>query len=362
MGYSNQREFQPAGPSAGRIRRLFGLGIEDTTAPDPRQGLLNQIGDFLVTHDLAPSAENLLRAHAVFAGSNPRFARKVAELEDLGEPITQQWLDEIDRPPEPEHDSAEQLHKLAGELEKSIEQFSQTTTSAKTAASSYTTELAQHVATVGQMQPHSEVLASLAHIARAMLERTREVEEEMRRSEREATQLRRSLAKARREAGVDHLTGLPNRRAFEAVFLQERAQALEALEPLCLALVDIDFFKRVNDTHGHETGDRIIRAVGQSLSRISDRCHVARHGGEEFVLLFRGLTQGQVYEQLNYARERMAARRFVDRISNKPIGEVTISAGLIDVFLHGDMGHALRAADEALYKAKQAGRNRVELG
>lgn len=361
MGYTNQRSFQPAGPAGGRIRRLFGLGLDDVQAPDPRQALLNQIGDFLIGHDLAASPENLLRAHAVFTASNPRFARKVAEREELGEAVTQQWLDEIDRPPEPEHDSAEELHKLAGELERSIEQFGQTTNHAKNAASTYTTELAQHVATVGEMHPGAEVLASLAHIARAMLERTREVEEDMRRSEREATQLRRSLAKARREAGVDHLTGLPNRRAFETVFLQERAEALEALEPLCLALVDIDFFKRVNDSHGHETGDRVIRAVGQSLSRISDRCHVARHGGEEFVLLFRGLTPGQVYEQLDNARERMAARRFVDRISNKPIGEVTISAGLTDVFLHGDMGHALRAADEALYKAKQAGRNRVEV-
>ena len=358
MGYTNHRTFQ----TGGRIRRLFGLGLEDVQAPHPRQALLNQIGDFLISHDLEISAENLLRAHAVFTGSNPRFARKVAEREELGEPVTQQWLDEVDRPPEPEHDPAEELHKLAGELEKSIEQFGQSTTSAKSAASTYTSQLAEHVATVGDMQPTSEVLASLAHIARAMLERTRDVEEEMRRSEREASQLRRSLAKARREAGVDHLTGLPNRRAFETVFLQERSEAMEALEPLCLALVDIDFFKRVNDTHGHETGDRVIRAVGQSLSRISDRCHVARHGGEEFVLLFRGMAPGQVFEQLDNARERMAARRFVDRISGKPIGEVTISAGLTDVFKHGDMGHALRAADEALYRAKQAGRNQVEIG
>jgi diguanylate cyclase len=69
-----------------------------------------------------------------------------------------------------------------------------------------------------------------------------------------------------------------------------------------------------------------------------------------------------VLEQLDGARERMATRRFVDRISGKPIGEVTISVGLTDVFKHGDMGHALRAADEALYKAKESGRNRVEIG
>ncbi|MEO0063312.1 MAG: hypothetical protein RLZZ08_1872, partial [Pseudomonadota bacterium] len=331
MGYAGFRNLQPA----GRIRQLFGLGLAEVDAPDARSVLLGQICDFLMTHDLAITAENLARAHAIFAGANRRFASKVAEREAQGEPISQKWLDDVDRPEEPEQDTAEELHKLAEELERSIAQFGQSTTTAKKAATSYTTELAQHVATVGSMQPSDSVLASLAHIARAMLERTREVEEEMRRSEREATSLRRNLAKARREAGIDHLTGLPNRRSFEAEFIRERNEAMETLEPLCLALVDIDFFKRVNDTHGHETGDRVIRAVGQSLARISDRCHVARHGGEEFVLLFRGLAPGQVLEQLDGARERMATRRFVDRISGKPIGEVTISVGLTDVFKNG---------------------------
>lgn len=358
MGYEAFRGLQPA----GRIRRLFGLGLEEERPLDERQALLSQIADFLLDNALDITPANLVRAHAAYSGKNPRFARKVAEREAEGEPITQQWLDEIDRPEDPEPNPADELHKLAEDLEKSIAQFGQTTNSAKTAASNYTTELARHVETVGTMQPTDTVLVSLAHIARTMLERTREVEDEMRRSEREVDSLRKSLAKARREAGIDHLTGLPNRRAFERVFLEERQQAQELLEPLYVALIDIDYFKRVNDTHGHETGDRVIRAVAQSLSRISDHCHVARHGGEEFVLLFRGLDPGKVHEQLDAARERMAVRRFIDRVSGKPIGEVTFSAGLVDVFAHNDMGDALRAADEALYRAKQAGRNRIEVG
>jgi len=358
MGFASHRSFQ----QPGRIRRLFGIGLDDALDPDPRAALLHQISAFLITHQLDVTPDNLVRAFAIHSETNPRLARKVAEQEESGLPITQQWLDQLDKPTAQDHDPTDELHKLAEELERSIEQFGHSTTDARDAASRYGNELAAQMANASAGQPGEAALASLTQIAKAMLERTREVEEEMRRSEREAGQLRRSLAKARREAGVDHLTGLPNRRTFETVFQQERNEAFEALEPLCLALVDIDFFKRVNDSHGHETGDRVIRAVGQALSRISDRCHVARHGGEEFVLLFRGLAPNQVFQQIDSARERMAARRFVDRITGKPIGEVTISAGLIDVFQHGDMGHALRAADEALYRAKQTGRNRVEIG
>jgi len=363
MGYEAHRStYHAASGTAGRIRRLFGLGIAEEQIVDPRHALLNQIADFLLDNMLDITPANLVRAHAIFSGSNPRFSRKVIAREEAGEPVTQEWLEEIDRAEEPEMNTAEELHKLADELEKSINQFGETTTTAKTAANDYTNELARHVETVGEMQPTDHMLVSLAHIARVMLERTREVEEEMRRSEREVAGLRKNLAKARREAGIDHLTGLPNRRAFEDVFRAERKEAQDALEPLYLALIDIDFFKRVNDTHGHDTGDRVIRAVGQSLNRISDHCHVARHGGEEFVLLFRGLDPGKVYDQLDSARERMAARRFVDRVSGKPIGEVTISVGLTDVFAHNDMGDVLRAADEALYRAKESGRNRIEIG
>jgi diguanylate cyclase len=358
MGYEGFR-LQP-GP--GRIRRLFGLSMLENHLDDDPPSLIAQISAFLIDNDLEASPANLLRAHALFSGSNPRFARKVAEREALGEAITQQWLDEADKPVEPEHNPAEELHKLAADLDRSIHHFGQATSTARVAASTYTDELARHVATVGSLQHSEAVLVSLAQIAKVMLERTREVEQAMAKSDREVETLRRSLVKARREAGVDHLTGLPNRRAFEEVFGQERREAQEMLEPLYLSLIDIDFFKAVNDTHGHETGDRVIRAVGQALNRISDHCHVARHGGEEFVLLFRGLDPGRVFEQIDSARERMAARRFVDRMTGKPIGEVTFSAGLIDVFAYHDMGEALRAADEALYRAKQGGRNRIEVG
>lgn len=204
------------------------------------------------------------------------------------------------------------------------------------------------------------LLSSLADLAKAMLERTRKLETDMRRSEEEAKALRRSLEQARREAEIDHMTGLPNRRAFEAVLEREYRDARSSLDPLAVAFCDIDHFKRINDTHGHDAGDRVIRLIAEMLATISDdNCHVARHGGEEFVMLFRGVSLSEAHKKLDGLREQMAERRLRNRKTDEPLGQITFSAGIADVFDFPDPRAALKAADEALYAAKQGGRNKV---
>ncbi|MFX5968796.1 diguanylate cyclase, partial [Acinetobacter baumannii] len=80
--------------------------------------------------------------------------------------------------------------------------------------------------------------------------------------------------------------------------------------------------------------------------------HVARHGGEEFVLLFRGLSKAEARDRLDAVRANFAERRFVNRVNDEPIGQVTFSGGVADAFAYPTVSDALRAADEALYAAK----------
>ena len=204
------------------------------------------------------------------------------------------------------------------------------------------------------------VITELASITRAMLRRTVEIEKAMLRSEEQTRSLKHRLEETRRSAEEDHLTGLPNRRAFEALYQAEYRAARAAAEPLCVAFCDIDHFKRVNDTHGHDAGDRVLKLVAENLARISnERCHVARHGGEEFVVLFRAARVEDAFEKLDRLRAQLADRRLVNRATDLPIGQVTFSAGIADVFASGDRRLALKAADAALYRAKLDGRNRI---
>lgn len=369
MGHESRIGVGEAEAGSGRLLRMFGLGSRSAdrqhsrgthSRVSERARLLEAISEFLLRHELSVSPDNLLRAHAIMSGTNPRLAQKVAALEEAGEPITQEWLEQQMGECDSSDTTSSNLDRLARELDHSMERFGESTRSAHEAASDYGAQLAQQTEMVANAKSEEDVVASLAQVARAMLDRTREMETQMKKSQEETQDLRRNLAKARRDATIDHLTNLPNRRAFEDVFKTEWLAAQSEMEPLCLALCDIDFFKKVNDTHGHDTGDRVIRAVAQALDRISDSCHVARHGGEEFVLLFRGLGLEDAEAALDAARERFAARHFVDKISGKAIGGVTFSGGVTDVFAHPDLSSALRSADGALYRAKEAGRNRIE--
>lgn len=325
-----------------------------------RSELIARIREFLLRHNLAVTGENLLRVHGIVSGADPRLARLVSAQECSGQPITQQFLDHNTKPLSRRNETASQFLQLAVTLDRSILQFGESTRTAQEAASHYSDELERTVATVAAKSSENVIIADFARIAQTMLDQTRVIEMRMKEGEAEAAQLRINLEQARAEASADPLTGLPNRRAFQQVFEEESAAAKANAAPLSLAICDIDFFKLVNDTHGHEIGDRVICAVGKTLNAISDRCHVARHGGEEFVLLFCGQDQANATQILDEARQKFAAKRLVDRITRQPIGTVTFSGGVANAMDYESLSDAMRAADEALYRAKQAGRNRIE--
>ena len=351
----------------GRYRRdpVPGAGLHPVHSPPPDASAIARleqvagIGRFLVAHNLAVSTFALSIAHDYLTGEDKRLVRLIDRQVRQHAPVTATWLEDIRQKPGSDDDRAA-MSSLMAKLQNNLEDFDRTTTAAKSAASDYSSALEVKVDEMHRTTATNAVIADLAHLAQAMLDRTRELEKEMARSDQQTKALQRSLDQARISAEKDHLTGLPNRRAFEARLASEYAAAQASHEPLCIAFCDIDNFKAINDTHGHEAGDRILKTVAQNLARIaSAKCHVARHGGEEFVVLFRGTSVHDCWELLDEARTQQAERRLVNRATDVPFGKVTFSAGLTEVFAFPDPRSALRAADQALYRAKEEGRNRI---
>lgn len=175
--------------------------------------------------------------------------------------------------------------------------------------------------------------------------------------QRETFDLRRQVAQSYQQALTDALTGLPNRRAYEERATQELARWRRFKEPLALVVWDVDDFKKINDVFGHKAGDRALAVIAHTLQeRVREADFIARYGGEEFVLLLSGSDQ----EGALAAAEAM--RQAVERAGlhshNKPV-KITLSGGL--AMLEGDetIEALFERADEAMYKAKKAGKNQV---
>jgi diguanylate cyclase (GGDEF)-like protein/PAS domain S-box-containing protein len=165
-------------------------------------------------------------------------------------------------------------------------------------------------------------------------------------NERTAHEERLSMA-----AYTDALTGLPNRRAFRNLI-----DARPGGEGDCIALLDIDHFKRVNDTHGHAMGDEVLRifaALARRIVRAND--YVARIGGEEFVILFPSTSVEQALQVCDRLRREISASPLA--YGAGPVW-VTVSGGLSQLS-KGGLDDALKTADEALYRAKQSGRDQL---
>lgn len=207
-----------------------------------------------------------------------------------------------------------------------------------------------------------QVTAALIGVTRTMIARARGAEERLRAMGEELESVQRDLADARQSAEHDQLTGLPNRRALEAALQRAVETSRAADQALSLAFCDIDHFKRLNDTHGHALGDRVLRLVGDCLSEgAGTGAFVGRQGGEEFVMLFEGVRLEEAAARVDAVRAELAHRDFKSRTNETPIGHITFSAG-VAALRPGEMGDSLmQRADEALYRAKNGGRNRVEM-
>ena len=163
------------------------------------------------------------------------------------------------------------------------------------------------------------------------------------------------LEQVQRLAATDGLTKIANRRTFEATLEREVARATRSAEHVSLVMVDIDHFKALNDTHGHQAGDEVLRNVAAALScECRDFDTPARYGGEEFAVILPGCGPEEA---------RDIAERLRRSVSQAPsVVPITASAGVATYPSHaGDADTLVRAADEALYRSKHAGRNQTSV-
>lgn len=168
------------------------------------------------------------------------------------------------------------------------------------------------------------------------------------------------LTDAKQKAETDPLTGLYNRRYFHQISRKFVEKAITDQTPISVFLFDIDHFKQYNDANGHEEGDKLLMELSELVQEYTRKTSVvARYGGEEFIVLLPGITAADAFKYAERLREAIASHPFPHRES-QPFEFLSISGGIAS-FPDNERSiqGVIRLADEALYKAKESGRNRV---
>eukprot|EP00003_Mantamonas_plastica_P002744 TRINITY_DN12113_c0_g1_i1.p1 TRINITY_DN12113_c0_g1~~TRINITY_DN12113_c0_g1_i1.p1 ORF type:complete len:338 (-),score=62.36 TRINITY_DN12113_c0_g1_i1:155-1168(-) len=176
----------------------------------------------------------------------------------------------------------------------------------------------------------------------------------------EVTRLRDDLEKMKNEALTDGLTGIANRKAFDEQLRNAAMTTMESGQELSILLVDVDFFKRINDSFGHQAGDQVIRLMANTLTQnVKGRDITARYGGEEFAVILPDTKLDDAESLAENIRHTVEALDVISENRSEVIGKITVSVGVACYQLGEPLARMIERADQALYLAKSSGRNLV---
>jgi len=223
------------------------------------------------------------------------------------------------------------------------------------------TEAQDQITRMRRRSDAKRVVAKLVQISQDQLRQTKSVNTELAKVRGQVEELQRELHRLRDSAYLDHLTQIPNRRHLDEVMEREITWAKLHGDPLCLALGDLDHFKMLNDTHGHQVGDAMLKHFAALIKdNIKGRDTPARFGGEEFAILFPKTSLFNAARVVDNLRRILHDTDFILSSDKSTIGRMTVSFGVTQLLSSDSPNDLIERADALLYRAKKNGRNRVE--
>lgn len=261
-------------------------------------------------------------------------------------------------------DERRALHATSAEIEAVASRVIEHVSEAGDNASGYITTLGKYSDQLAGENADPNVRAVISNIVsdtRRMEVESRRLKDRLSASAQEVMDLRGKLESVRREAMTDALTGVANRKKFDAELDEAAVHAGHDGEPLCLIMLDIDHFKKFNDRFGHQLGDQVLKLVARSLGD-STKGHdlVARYGGEEFAIVLPKTAIADAVTLAEKIRAAVASKSIVKKSTGEDLGHVTLSLGVSQYQPGEPLDDLIGRADGALYCAKNGGRNRVE--
>jgi diguanylate cyclase len=260
-------------------------------------------------------------------------------------------------------DANERISNVSERMASRIEAVHEAIDTAMATANAYSGTLQSASGDLRQAELSETELRAMAQRllgeTRRMQDANEQLEQKLEASREDIAALQRDLDEVRRESMLDPLTKIFNRKSFDEGMLKAFAEAANGTT-FCLMLLDIDHFKRFNDTWGHQTGDQVLRLVAMTLkSNIKGKDMAARYGGEEFAAILPETDLEGALIVADNIRRAVQAKELLKRSTNEKLGRITASFG-VAMFREGDTPSTIiERADRCLYAAKHAGRNRV---
>lgn len=329
-------------------------------SPDQDLRFFKKILKLIMTHSVSPNPVNYTIWYEYVVGSNKKLIAAVDALIkenktfdlETGQELYKQHI--CDNALESFEKINRDLLQLINQTKDSVE----TTGQQASKASDSFNEKAVSIQSSSNVVEIKNLITEIVSETKGLAHLSQSLKSELDEANKEMERLRQELFQVKQTAMTDSLTGLLNRGSFDETLtkIMEESPRMEA----CLSLMDLDHFKRINDQFGHLIGDEVLKFTAAILKRLVEKEHlVARYGGEELAIIMPNTTLTKASEISEEIRITLEKSRLKRKNNHESIGQVTISVGIAALKADDTVESFIMRADNALYKAKQSGRNKV---
>ncbi len=315
-------------------------------------------------YEIPVTPENYAVWYAYVAGTSTELSTIIDQLvandEAIDEATTQRLYRDILR-----DDDVEKMTHVQQSLRQIATHMSSSLEDANSEVTRYEQSLTECSSRISASTDQNELpvlVSELLDNTSVVQQSSRALRELLDNSKKETERLRLELEKAKEEAKKDALTGLANRRAFQEILGQLVQQDPADSPGHCIIIADLDHFKKVNDRYGHLLGDKVLKITAEAIKNvIKGQDTGVRWGGEEFAIILPHTSLQGARAAAENIRSALARARIVKPNTGEAVQQVTLSLGITQLVAGESMQQAIERADAALYRAKQNGRDRIEL-
>jgi diguanylate cyclase len=296
-------------------------------------------------------------------GYNPSLNQTINDMLARDGTLTEADINQIYETFISPHRFTDRIDHVGAQVKGEIEQVMAMIGAAAGSAYNYT----ENLANASVKLDGADDGAGIRMIVESLVQATKEVERinkaleaRLSASKLEITELQEVLEAVRSESLTDPLTSLANRKFFDQMLTKTLAAAHARREPLSLMLMDIDHFKKFNDSYGHLTGDQVLRLVANAVKQnVKGQDISARYGGEEFAVILPNTALRSALTVADQIRRTVMNKELMKRSTGEHLGRVTMSIGVATLGQGENAQTLIERADVCLYAAKRSGRNRV---